>query len=180
MKNLVIIGCILLTSSSFCQKYSTEKSKVTFFSDAAIEDITATITKAISIFNIESGEIAFSIPVKEFEFAKSLMKEHFNEKYMETEKFPKATFQGTIQGYQLNVTGQQAAKANGKLSIHGITKEVEVQGTVDIGKETVHLQSKFKVKLDDYGVPRPQLLWQNIAEEVEVTIDFTFIPHEKK
>ena len=67
---------------------------MSFFSDAAIEDITAENKTASGIFNSATSDIAFSIPIKEFEFAKSLMKEHFNEKYMDTEKYPKSTFQG--------------------------------------------------------------------------------------
>ncbi len=180
MKKYLLIAFSLCALSSVAQKYTVEKSVVSFFSKAKIEDITAQNTKASSIFNLESGDIAFSIPITEFEFAKSLMKEHFNEKYMDTEKFPKATFQGKITGYQQKTSGPQVAKANGKLTVHGVTKEVEIPGTVEITGGSVLLHSKFMVKLDDYGVPRPQLLWQNIAEEVEVSIDFTFIPHEKK
>ena len=108
------------------------------------------------------------------------MKEHFNEKYMETEKFPKSTFQGNITGYDMKGTGTQAAKATGKLTIHGITKDIDVPGTLEINSNNVILKSKFKVKLEDYSIARPQLLWQNIAEEVEVSIDFTFKPYEKK
>lgn len=180
MKKYLLFVFLFCTLYAVAQKYKTEKSIVSFFSKAKIEDITAQNTKASSIFNLESGDIAFSIPITEFEFAKSLMKEHFNEKYMDTEKFPKATFQGKITGYQQKASGPQAAKANGKLTVHGVTKDVEIPGTVEIKDGSVLLQSKFTVKLDDYGVPRPKLLWQNIAEEVEVSIDFTFTPHEKK
>ena len=96
------------------QKYSAEKSFVAFFSHAAIEDITADNTKSVSIFNSATGDIAFSIPIKEFEFAKSLMKEHFNEKYMDSEKYPKSTFQGKINGFDAKATGVQNVKATGK------------------------------------------------------------------
>ena len=75
-------------------KVQTEKTFVSFFSDAAIEDITAENKAAAGIFNSATSEIAFSIPIKEFQFAKSLMQEHFNEKYMDSEKYPKSTFQG--------------------------------------------------------------------------------------
>jgi polyisoprenoid-binding protein YceI len=145
-----------------------------------VEDIAARNEKAASIFNMETGEIAFSIPIKDFEFAKSLMKEHFNEKYMDSEKFPKASFQGIITGYQASASGSQPAKAAGKLTIHGITKDLEVPGTVEIKDKQVFIQSKFMVKLEDFDIKRPQLLWQNIAEVVEVTADFTFKPYEKK
>jgi polyisoprenoid-binding protein YceI len=180
MKKILILVLSLFSVASWAQKYVADKSTVVFFSDAAVEDITAKNTKSSSIFNVETGEIAFSIPIQDFEFAKSLMKEHFNEKYMETEKYPKSTFQGKIEGYDPKASGTQNAKATGKLTIHGVTKDVAIPGTLEIAPEKALLHSKFIVKLDDYNVKRPQLLWKNIAEQVEVTIDFTYKPHENK
>jgi polyisoprenoid-binding protein YceI len=178
-KTLVFVMSLIALGSS-AQKFVADKSTVVFFSDAAIEDITAKNFKSASIFNLETGEIAFSIPIQDFEFAKSLMKEHFNEKYMETEKFPKATFQGKITGYDTKASGAQQAKATGKLTIHGLTNDVDIPGTIEISQGKISIQSKFIVKLDDYKVKRPQLLWKNIAEQVEVSLDFSYKPHENK
>lgn len=175
---LLLLACSGLTG--FGQKFSVEKSIVTFFSKATIEDITAKNIKSNSIFDLETGEIAFSIPIKEFKFAKSQMQEHFNEKYMESDKFKSATFAGKITGYDAKGSGPQSAKAIGKLTIHGVTKDIDVPGTIEITKDKVIIKSKFDVKLEDYSVPRPQILWQNIAEAVEVSVDFTFKPYEKK
>lgn len=161
------------------QRFITEKSSVVFFSKAAIEDITAQNFKAVGIFDVGSGEIAFSIPVNDFVFAKSLMQEHFNEKYMETEKFPKSTFQGKVSGFQAGTSGAQLVRATGKLTIHGVTKEVDIEGSIEKDKNRLILKSKFIVVLADYGVARPQLLWQNIAEQVEVIVEFTCKPYEK-
>jgi polyisoprenoid-binding protein YceI len=167
-------GC--LTVSAIAQKYSTETTFVSFFSDAAIEDIKADNKKTAGVFNSATGDIAFSVPIKDYEFEKSLMKEHFNEKYMETEKYPKSTFQGKVSGYDLNATGLQNVTSKGKLTIHGETKEVEIPGTIEKQGEKLLMKSKFIVKLEDYKIAIPQLLWQNIAEQVEVTVDFTFKP----
>jgi len=168
------VALVLVGYYSTAQKYTAESSTITFFSDAAIEDIKATNTKSSSIFNSATGDIVFSIPIKDFEFAKSLMKEHFNEKYMETEKFPKATFQGKITGFQATATGEQQATAAGKLSIHGETNEINVPGTIVIQDGKLKMKSKFMVKLNDYKITIPQIVWQNIAEEVEVSIEFTY------
>lgn len=162
------------------QKFIAENSSVRFYSKAAIEDITAVNQSAVSLFNVETGEVAFSIPVKNFRFEKSLMQEHFNEKYMETEKFPKSSFEGFITGYDGKSTGAQEVRATGKLTIHGVTREIEAKGTVMISGKNITVKSTFVVKLEDYAVPRPQLLWKNIAEQVEVTIDFTYKPYENK
>jgi polyisoprenoid-binding protein YceI len=172
---LFIVGVVLCVDAA-AQKFTAEKTFVKFFSDAAIEDITAENTKASSIYNEATGDVVFSIPIKEFEFEKSLMKEHFNEKYMETEQYPKATFQGKIAGYQSSSAGEQKATASGKMTIHGVTQDVTINGTVENIKGSPKMKAKFMVKLADYKIKIPQLLWKNIAEEVEVTVEFNFKP----
>jgi hypothetical protein len=178
MKRSIFLTVIasLFTFSSWAQKYVTEKAFVSFFSDAAIEDITAENKAASGIFNSATNDIAFAIPIKDFEFAKSLMKEHFNEKYMDTEKYPKSTFRGKISGFDTKADGMQNVKATGQLTIHGQTKDIEVPGTIEKQGDKLIMRSKFIVKLEDYKVKIPQLMWQNIAEQVEVTLDFTFGP----
>lgn len=171
-----IIVFMFATSTGFAQKFTVEKSNVVFFSDALIEDITATNKKASGLFNADNGDIVFSIPVSAFKFAKSLMQEHFNEKYMESDKFPKATFQGKVQGFEKSGSTTQSAKAIGKLTIHGVTKEVEIPGTITRQGNKLQLNTKFIVKLADYNIAIPQLMLQNIAEQVEVTADFVFKP----
>jgi len=170
---LAVVGFVFVFDAT-AQKFTTDKSYVKFYSHATIEDIAAENTKASSIFNETNGDVVFSIPIKEFEFEKSLMKEHFNEKYMETEQYPKATFSGKITGYQSTVTGEQKATAVGKLIIHGITQEVQIPGTIEKVNGALKLKSKFMVKLVDYKIKIPQLLWKNIAEEVEVTVEFSY------
>ena len=175
MKKLILVFFLITqTLLSQAQKYVAESSAVSFFSHGAIEDIAAKNSKSMSIFNMATDDIVFAIPIKDFEFEKSLMKEHFNEKYLETEKFPKANFQGKISGFQNTISGEQQAKGVGKLTIHGVTKEIDMPGTVEVVNGKLVMKSKFTVKLKDYNIAIPQLLWQNIAEEVEVKIEFTY------
>lgn len=170
----VIVLAIRLTGNANCQKLVSEQGTVSFFSDAALEDIAAVNKKAMSIFNMSTGDIVFSIPVSEFRFEQSLMEEHFNEKYMDTEKYPKSTFQGKILNLNTTVSEAQEVRAIGKLSIHGVSHEVEIPGTAQRVNNKWQLKSKFPVRLQDYNVEIPQLLWQKIAETVEVTVDFTY------
>ncbi|MBL0744300.1 YceI family protein [Chryseolinea sp. Jin1] len=158
------------------QRYSAEKTFVSFFSKASVEDIKAENTKAVSMFDATSGEVAYSVPIKDFKFAKSLMQEHFNEKYLESEKYPKSTFEGKIVGFKGLVEGVQQVHAQGKLTIHGVTHDVDIPGTLEKQADRLVMKSKFMVKLEDYKVRIPQLFWKNIAEQVEVTIDFTYQP----
>lgn len=176
MKNIFVILFALCAIQVSAQKYITEKSFVSFFSHASIEDITADNKKASGIFNAATDEIAFSIPITDFQFAKSLMQEHFNEKYMESDKYPKSTFQGKMTGYDKAGAATQQVKAVGKLTIHGVTKDVELPGTVEKKDGKLLMKAKFIVKLVDYKVKIPELLWNKIAEQVEVTVDFVFKP----
>ncbi|HCZ37803.1 MAG TPA: YceI family protein [Cytophagales bacterium] len=172
----VIVLLLLISQPSLAQKYSLEKSKVVFFSDAAIEDIRAENTKTVSIYNTETGEVAFSIPIKEFQFENATMQEHFNEKYLDTEKFPKATFQGKFSSFNQDGDQPQTVTAVGKLTIHGVTREVEITGTIQIASQKILAKATFMVKLADYNIKIPQLLWQKIAEQVEVIAEFTYKP----
>jgi polyisoprenoid-binding protein YceI len=166
---------LLVPFSLSAQKLLSSESKVVFFSDAAIEDITASNTRSNGIIDLSRNAFAFSVPIKDFQFEKSLMKEHFNEKYMETEKFPKATFTGNIQNFDLKAEDQKVV-AKGKLSIHGVTKDVEIPSELKKTKDGFEVHAKFMVQLADYDIKIPQLLFQNIAESVEVTVDFKFKP----
>lgn len=157
------------------QKYQAEKTYILFYSDAPMEDISATNTKASSVLNVQNNDIVFSVNIRDFQFEKKLMQEHFNEKYLESEKFPKATFSGKLLDFDVSQQTIQNVKAKGKLTIHGVTKEVEITGTAQVG-EKIKLKSKFMVVLAEYKIKIPQLVWKNIAEQVEVTVEFTYKP----
>jgi hypothetical protein len=174
--SLVILFLLLLVTAAWGQKFTSEKGQVSFYSDAAIEDIEAINSVVGSLFNAATGELVYIMKIRDFVFHKALMREHFNEKYMESEKFPKATFQGKILGFKHGATGEQKVKAVGKLSIHGVTRDIDVPGIVELQNGKLLMKSKFMVKLEDYNIKIPTLVWQNIAEEVQVSIDFIYKP----
>ncbi len=174
MKKIAFAVLVLISTSSFAQKYGIEKAKVMFFSKTPVEDIDATNTLINSLFNTATGDIVFSMMVKDFEFKKSLMKEHFNEKYLETEKYPKSTFQGKLKGYSIEKSGKQEVRAVGKLTIHGVTRDVDVPGTVEFKDGRIAAASSFQVALKEYNIKIPQLLWKKIAEVIDVNLDFTY------
>jgi hypothetical protein len=173
----LLIAFLFVTIHSYSQqRFFAEKATVSFFSDAVVEDISATNEKVTSIFDVVNGDVAYLMSIKDFQFPNKLMQVHFNEKYMESEKYPKSSFQGTISGFKLTATGKQEVKATGKLTIHGVTKSVEVPGIVEVNGNRLTVKSKFVVKLLDYNIKVPQIVWQNIAQQVEVTIDFVYRP----
>jgi YceI-like domain len=173
----LFILCLLLSAAAEAQKYNSIKGSISFLSDAVIEDIAANNTAAMAILDASSRQLVFSVPVIEFQFEKKLMQEHFNEKYMETEKYPKATFQGVLSDFSLTNTASQTVTAKGKMTIHGVTKDVQITGTFLAGTDgRIKLNAAFVVALKDYNIKIPKLLWENIAEEVKVAIDFTLQP----
>ena len=165
---------LLFVMQTTAQKYVAKEGYVSFFSEAPIENIKAENKRMTSIFIADNGMIAFSVINKDFIFPKKLMQEHFNDKYMESHKYPQSTFSGTIVGYSLEANGLQSVRAKGQLKIHGITKNIDIPGTLEVKGNTVQMKSRFKVVLADYGITIPAILWKNISEQVEVSIDLIF------
>ncbi|MGB3464771.1 MAG: YceI family protein [Cyclobacteriaceae bacterium] len=176
MRYLLIPALLLVVSHlSFGQKYSTTSSNVRFFSSAPLEDIEATNTTSRSVVDMETGEFAFIIKIKDFQFEKSLMQEHFNENYLESEKYPDATFAGFIADWS-GVKGEQEVIARGNLRVHGISRPVEIKGNIDYQDDQLTITSVFSIQLVDYKIKIPKAVFYNIAEEVEVTIKFDYEP----
>ena len=177
IKRTLLISLVFFSGCAIAQqRYFAEKASISFFSDGVVEDITAKNEKVTSIFDAADGEVAYLLSVKDFQFPNKLMQVHFNEKYMESEKFPKSSFQGKITGLNLATTGKQNVKAVGKLTMHGVVKNVEVPGTIEVNGNRLLLSTKFMVKLLDYNIKVPQIVYQNIAQEIEVSVEFTYRP----
>lgn len=183
MKSILVVTLLLTVVSASAQPvYMSKSGTISFFAGTAVEDIDATNEKALSFFNTETGEVVISIPNKEFHFRRSLMEEHFNENYMETEKYPKSEFKGKINNIKsINFTeaGPFQASVTGQLSIHGLSKERTLD--VAIRKDGTRLiaETKFKVLLEDHKIDRPKILWEKIAESVEVNANLVYEPYKK-
>ena len=173
---IIVIYVILLGCCSFsqAQSFKSVRSETSFFSSAPLEDIKATNTKATSLFNGETGAIAFFVPIKAFQFNKSLMQQHFNERFMESDKYPRATFEGKLTGYDLGVSGVQEAVAIGKMTIHGVSRDVKIKGQFTHNSGQVKMESKFPIKVADYKIEIPQVVFYNIGEVVEVSVEFIY------
>lgn len=172
-----VIGFIFLVF--FClpvwgQTYTIADSRISFYSSAPVEDIEAISTKSRSLFEAETGHIAFVIPISSFEFKKKLMQEHFNEKFMESHKYPEATFTGILSGYEPGRAGPQQARAVGKLMIHGVSRPLETEGTLEFKGDEVLIEASFPVTVEDYDIEIPSLLFYNIAEVVDVKVEGRF------
>lgn len=171
--------CFLYFLEGYSQTYSMAESHISFYSSAPVEDIEAVSTQSRSLFEANGGNIAIVIPINSFEFDKKLMQEHFNEKFMESHQYPEATFTGTFSGYEPHKAGPQQVKARGKLMIHGVTRPLEAVGTLEFEGDQVFMEATFPLRVSDFDIEIPKLLFYNIAEEVEVRVKGRFRKHEK-
>lgn len=164
------------------EMYFTKNGHVDFFSSTPIEDIKADNNKVTSVLNITTGDIDFSLLVMAFQFEKSLMQEHFNENYMESSKYPKATFKGKItnaSAINFKADGTYPAEVSGKLTIHGVTNDVTTKGTVTVKDGKIQATSSFNVKPEDYKIEIPALVKEKIAKEIKVNVENTYEPYVK-
>lgn len=169
---------MLLNSALYvsAQKYTTRTGRVSFFSTTPVENIEAFNNEASAAIDTKTGDVLFIIPIKSFKFEKALMQEHFNDNYMESDKFPKAEFKGKLADIsKINFAkdGTYKTTVAGKITIHGVTKDVTVPGTIQIKNGKAAVDTKFKVKLADYGIKVASIAKGKIAEQVEVSVNST-------
>lgn len=181
MKTLyTIIICLLLVNITNAQeRYLTKNGTVTFFSSAPMEDITAENNQVLSIVETSSGKIAISILMKSFMFEKALMQEHFNENYVESDKYPKATFKGAILNFEKLKEAETKIDVKGVIFIHGKTKEIIVPANITRNKDSILLEGEFNLKVADFNIKIPSVVAKNIAKELKVTFQFNYKPYQK-
>lgn len=176
-KFLTISFFVLLTTVGYGQKFMTQNGKIKFFSKAKLENIQAVNNQVSSVINMDNGDVAFSMLMKSFVFEKALMQEHFNEKYVESDKFPKATFKGSIKAFEkFKISSkEQQVEIVGKLTIHGVTQNVTIKGVMQQNeKGQIIAHSVFTINLDDYNVAIPSAVSDNISKTIEITVDMRY------
>ena len=161
---------------TFAQTYMTRTGKKYFdaTTKASPEKIEGKNNEVACILDAKTGDVRFQVLVKSFKFERELMQEHFNENYMESDKFPKADFKGAINNSgEVNFAknGSYNAKVSGKLTMHGVTNDISVPGTIVVKGNTVALKAKFSVKLQDYHISIPGVVADKIDKEATISID---------
>ncbi|MFN3996249.1 YceI family protein [Algoriphagus sp.] len=173
MTKIKMLAVVFLLQIGYAQGqslYATSTGEVSFFSETPLENIQAVNKKTGSIINATSRELAVQMKITDFIFPNKLMQEHFNENYLESEKYPNATFKGKIkESVDLSVPGTYPVATEGSLTIHGVTKPVLVKGTIVSTGSDLKLDFKFQVKPEDYKIEVPSLVVTKIAETIDVT-----------
>jgi hypothetical protein len=184
MKRIVLFFTFtFLFFSVNAQKFMTRNGYIGFYSHTALEDIKGDNNQVASVLDISTGEIVFQVLIKSFHFEKALMEEHFNENYMESEKFPKSTFKGKITNLtavDFSKVGKYDVVVEGDLNIHDITNKVIVKGNLEVVTGGINANSKFNIVPEDYKITIPGVVRDNIAKNLEVTVTMKYTPVENK
>jgi polyisoprenoid-binding protein YceI len=154
----------------------TKTGQISFHSNAPEEKIEANNYQVSSILT-SAGDLIFQVPIKSFEFKQALMQDHFNENYLESDKYPKATFKGKILNMEkldLKKDGKYVIEVEGELSMHGITKKITTKGQLEIKGDKITATAAFPVALKDYNITIPKIAKEKLAEIVDVKANLNY------
>lgn len=179
MKTLILISLVQLFAIPVLSqgRYYTKTGQISFEAGTALEDIDAHNNAAASVLDINTGQVEYAVLIKGFEFKRALMQEHFNENYLESDKFPKAVLRGKLvdtEKINFQKDGTHAVVVKGPLEIHGVKKEVEVPGTLQIAGQTISTVAEFTVSLSDYNISIPGLVRDKISKTVTIKVKCTY------
>jgi hypothetical protein len=168
-----------LTQSATGSIYKTTEGSVRFVSDAPLESIEAFSKELKGVIDTASGTFAFSIGVNSFlGFNSPLQREHFNENYLESDRYRNATFTGKIiESIDYGKPGKYEVRAKGVLNIHGVKQERIIKSVIEVKKDgTLNVNSQFSVSINDHGIKIPRIVYQKISPDIMVYIDALFVP----
>jgi polyisoprenoid-binding protein YceI len=175
-KIALLLLAFLVNTSIEAQKMITRSGEIKFeASMPALEEVAATSKTASGVFDTSNGEFAALILIKSFKFKVALMEEHFNENYMESSKFPKATFKGKVLNFDSKkITATKTAyDIEGDLTIHGVTKKVKTKINLALVGGKILATSNFNIKLSDYKIDVPSLVKDKIAKDAKIALNFS-------
>ena len=165
-----VLHCI---ATSAQDRLLTRNGSISFYSRTPLENIQANTQTALSVLDKRTGQIEFSVLVKSFTFEKALMQEHFNEDYLESDKFPKSTFKGRIEDLDkisFDKDGKYTVSVAGELTIHGESRALTTPVTFTILKGVALADAQFEIMLSDYKVAIPSLVKDKISKTVKVAL----------
>jgi hypothetical protein len=165
------------------QKYMTKNGFIGFYSHTPMEDIKGDNNQVAAVLDISTGEMVFQALIKSFHFDRALMEEHFNENYLESDKFPKSSFKGKItnlSSVDFSKTGIYNVTVEGDLTIHDVTNKISTKGTLEVVTGGINANSKFNIIPEDYKINIPGVVREKINKNLEVTVAMKYAPLEKK
>jgi polyisoprenoid-binding protein YceI len=173
MKRLLLLILLLVyTTCFFAQTLYKGNGTAAFISNAPLEVIKGESNKLAGIVDTSSMNFAFKINVASFEgFNSPLQKEHFNEHYLETSKYPDATFLGTLITTEDCTNGcETEAVCKGKFTIHGVTQIITIPVILKLDDTILKISGQFTIKVSDFNINIPKIVLAKIASEIEVKV----------
>ena len=170
----LLLGSVLLlfNVNAMAQSYVGKNIKTAIFSSTPVEDIRAVSQSGTAAIVGRTKEIVVQVPIKSLEFDRKLMQEHFNENYMESDKYPQAKFKGTIdQVIDFTKDGDYNVSVTGVLSVHGVDKTRTIPGKLTIKDGILQIFTEFKVACADHKIKIPTLIVTKVAEVINIKID---------
>ncbi|WP_418263128.1 YceI family protein [Flavobacterium faecale] len=178
MKKTILFLFFLLSITSYSQKiWKVNDAVVLFEASVPFFEPVAARNDAVEVtLNTKRGHISFDIKMKKFRFERSLMEEHFNEHYLETKRYPLATFKGMIDKFDLKVINKTPKTFNikGVIVIHGKSKPISVTATLNKTTKGIELKSQFSLQTDDFNIEIPFLIREKISKTVNVSVKTLF------
>jgi hypothetical protein len=165
-----ILLLIIYTSLFGQSKFTVQKGELSFISNAQLELIKATSEKVQGLIDPTNNQFVFSVPIQSFKgFNSDLQRQHFNDNYMESERFPKASFSGKIiEAVNFQKDSVYQVRAKGDLDVHGQKQNRIIKSKISIKNGIVSIESDFTVPLTDHGISIPKIVNQKIATQIEV------------
>lgn len=176
MKNIFIIFFLYLAffrpATAYSQLYSTRTGFIGFYSKTALEDIKAENNQVYAVIDAGKKNVALAVLLKGFIFTKELMQEHFNENYVESDKYPKASFSGSYTGdVPVGKDGVYKVIVKGNLTLHNVTRPIEMQATIEVKNGHLLGQTEFKVKPEDFNITIPSIVRDKVDREMTVKVN---------
>ncbi|ABQ03204.1 YceI family protein [Flavobacterium johnsoniae] len=156
------------------QKYATKTGNLKFEASAdSFEEVAAENKNTSAILDSGTGDVAVLALMKGFRFKVALMEEHFNENYVESDKFPKASFKGKIEDFDASKlsASSKPVKISGDLTLHGKTKKITVNSKIQKSDDKITITGSFEVKAEDFDIEIPKLVSKKIAEKIKVSFN---------
>ena len=174
---LVVITAFVFALQANAQTYTGKNIKFTIFSSTPIEDIKAASYTGVAVLAAQKQELTIQVMIKSLEFDKKLMQEHFNENYMESDKYPLAKFKGVIEPkIDWTKDGDYTVSAKGTLTVHGVDQARTINGKITIKNKIVSIISTFNVACADHQIKIPSLMFAKIAEVIHVKVQGNLNP----
>ena len=175
--SLCLLATMLWCSTLHAQQYTTRSGYIGFFSTTPLEDIKAENRQVYVIIDTDKKQLAFTCLVKGFLFKKELMQQHFNENYIESDKYPKATFSGSYSGDVTNSkNGTYNVQVPGDITLHGVTKKITTPAVFQVNGTTLSGEATFTLSPADFNITIPALVKDKIAKQIDVRVQVACNP----